>query len=140
MQANRLARSGDWEGLSELDSRLALWPEGSLFYPEVQRLRVSWRLAGRTPAEAEEVIQIIDPLIIMGGSVSDLVNRAEAAAAAGRVDYAWATLERILQRVRGSNRPRVILMQSLQLARRLPEREGSARTRQVLESYGKSSR
>ena len=140
VQANRLARAGDWEGLSELDSRLALWPEGSLFYPEVQRLRVSWRLAGRTPAEAEEVIQIIDPLIIMGGSVSDLVNRAEAAAAAGRVDYAWATLERILQRVRGSNRPRVILMRSLQLARRLPEREGSARTRQVLESYGKSSR
>lgn len=140
VRANRLALAGDWEALSELDSRLAAWPAGSFFYPEVQRLRISWRMAGRTPAEAEEVIQIIDPLIISGGSVTDLMNRAEASAAAGRVDYAWATLERILQRIRAANRPRVILMRSLELARRLPEREGSEKTRALLEGYVKSFR
>ncbi|MEE3325883.1 MAG: hypothetical protein VX252_00940 [Myxococcota bacterium] len=140
VRANRLARAADWDALSELDSQLALWPRGALFYPEVQRLRVSWRVQDRTPARAEEAIQILDPLIVMGGSVNDLMNRAEAAAAAGRVDYAWATLDRILQRIRAASRPRVTLRRALDLARRLPAREGSAKTRAVLESFARQSR
>ncbi|MCH2184662.1 hypothetical protein MK280_02200, partial [Myxococcota bacterium] len=80
VQARRLLKEGNWGALSAIDSELALWPRGTLVYPEVQRIRIAWRMADGTPARAEEVIEIIDPLIIAGGTVSDLLLRAEAAA------------------------------------------------------------
>ena len=132
VRANRLAQAGDWETLSTLDSQLALWPSGALFYPETQRLRILWRMADRTPVRSEEALAILDPLIMMGGPLQDLMNRAEIAASAGRVDYAWATLDRVLQRIRVAKQPRLILRRAVALSRILPEREGSERVRATL--------
>ena len=129
----------DWEALSEVDAELASWPRGSLFYPEVQRMRITWRMDDGTPARAEEALQLIDPLIIFGGTLSDLLLRAEASAAAGRVDYAWATLERFAQRLSAGGRQPVLIRRALALSRLLPDREGSSGIRFALERYARST-
>ena len=139
VRGTRLVSDKNWEALSELDSELALWPRGSLLYPEVQRMRIVWRVADGTPERAEEVLEIIDPLIIMGARLSDVLQRAEVSAAAGRVDYAWASLERFTQRLAAGGRQVALARRGLALARLLPEREGSAQVRSTLERYARST-
>ena len=75
--------------------------------------------------EAAEALELIDQLIAMGSPESDLWLRASAAARAGRVDAAWASLNSLAMAMARSSNPSGLARRGLFLAERLPPRSGS---------------
>ncbi|MFP6638851.1 MAG: fused MFS/spermidine synthase [Myxococcota bacterium] len=125
IRARRYARARDWDRLRELDTELARWPTGGLFFPEVQRLRIRWRSQEPGPVYAAEVLELIDPLIALGGPDEDLLVRALASARAGRIDSAWASLHSLSVATGKRSNSRALAQASLALGRKLPPRRGS---------------
>lgn len=118
-------RRGDAASVSELEPGLASVGTEDILYEEAVRLRVAWRIAVADPAKAAEALRLIDWMIPRGARTSDYVARVEAAAAAGEVDVAWATLARVRGKLRAQGANADLLDRAIAVARVLPERPGS---------------
>ena len=111
--------------LAEFEDPLASIAPDDMLFEEATRMRVEWRVASGDAERAEEARRLIDLLLARGARPEDYVLRAEAAAAAGKPDQAWATLARArapLQRVAAD---RALIDRARAVSRALPERVGS---------------
>ncbi len=128
--ASAASGAGNWAEVEALDSELALWKPGSLFYPESTRMRMHWRLAKGDAAAVREVIELSNPLLSRAGRVGDYVSRARAAHRLGNDPEAWVTLGRMLLNAHRDATPgRVIAFRAaLVLALKLEPESGSQAT------------
>ena len=118
-------RSEGAVGLSGFEGPLASIQPDDMLFEEATRMRVAWRIASGEAERAEEARRLIDLLLARGARPEDYVLRAEAAAAAGKPDQAWATLARArapLQRVAAD---RALIARARAVSNALPARVGS---------------
>ncbi|MAI80355.1 MAG: hypothetical protein CL917_15510 [Deltaproteobacteria bacterium] len=140
VKARRLADEANWESVRELDGELADWGPGSLYYTDALRLRIGWRFDLAMPERADETLDMVDTLIVMGSSASDLWIRAQVAAQAGKNDYAWASLERLISRMNTLPKASGLSRRILVFAQALPPAEGSEKVLNHLKARIKRSR
>ncbi|MCS5635139.1 MAG: fused MFS/spermidine synthase [Myxococcota bacterium] len=135
-----LAATRDWEQVRALDSLLAEVEPGTLAFPEAARLRARWRLDSGDPALAWEALTVLDVLITRDRDAADLLLRARAAAAAGRTEYAWASLSRLLRRLPSDSRRRQLAGGGLEFAASLERDEHAPRILRRLRAYSADRR
>lgn len=111
----------DWDGLATMDDALAEIEPGDPLYEVAAHLRGSWRMTPGRTERAEEAIALLDVRLANWYRVGVQIERARAAALAGRSGEAWATLDAALGRLpRGPARSK-LLARILALARELPD-------------------
>ena len=72
-----------WDALRRLEGDFERVPPSHPAFAAVSRLRVAWRLAEGSKQRAEEALGVLDEILPLGGTLDDLLDRAEAAALAG---------------------------------------------------------
>ena len=125
VQAWLRARSNSGPDVSEFEESLAAIDANNMLFEEATRMRVGWRIASGDSARAEEARELVDLLLARGARPEDYVLRAEAAAAAGKPDQAWATLARARAPLRRAKGQSGLVDRARAVARSLPGRTGS---------------
>jgi hypothetical protein len=118
------SQRGDREIARANDALLAQWQPGELLYPQAAELRARWRLELGGPAEFDEAMAIIDPLLETVTLPRLLLLRAEVAARQGHRDVAWLSLQALGEQ--GRSAPPAVVQRGLTLAQGLgppPSRE-----------------
>ena len=119
-------RAGEAADLIAFEPELSTLGPDQILYEEAIRMRADWRVASADPERAEEALILIDQLIARGARAEDYVARAEASAAAGAPDQAWATLSRARPHLKRAKKDRPLVERATALARSLPDRPGTA--------------
>ncbi|HKJ25110.1 MAG TPA: fused MFS/spermidine synthase [Myxococcota bacterium] len=128
----RLA-AGNPGAIRPLEADLAAWAPGDLLRPDALRLRVAWRVAGKDAHDAAEALAMNTQVLEVGGAPPDFLDRAAAAQAAGRPDFAWGALEVLAERVSGP-RTAELARGGLAIAATLPPHERGDAIRAALEA------
>ena len=119
-------QAGEEAGLIAFEPELSTIGPDHILYEEAIRMRAGWRVASTNPERASEALILIDQLIARGARAEDYVTRAEASAAAGAPDQAWATLSRARAHLKRAKQDRPLVERATALARSLPDRPGTA--------------
>lgn len=119
----RLRADGALDGIGALEPELAEWKPGELLYEEALRLRIAWRIARGDPEHAAEALALGTALLALARTPPDYLQRAQAAAGAGRPNLAWGALEELARR--GGGDPGALVTVALPLALALPAHERS---------------
>jgi tetratricopeptide (TPR) repeat protein len=125
----------DWKAVAGYEEALAGWEAGSLLHSEAVRMRVGWRLDTGDPQHARDALALLDQLIPRHKGIANLLLRAEASAGAGLDDFGWASLDRVLTRLK--SRPpgsRAYAIRALNSSRRLDNIAGAQRIIRGLEA------
>jgi spermidine synthase len=88
-------------------------------YLDAAGLRVAWRMADRSRERAGEALAILDEMLPLGGSASDLLTRAVAAARAGYPAGTRASLAEFTRKV--SHRDAAAIRDAIAALDRLPD-------------------
>ena len=121
-RAREQAEREHWGALAQLDSALAQIEAGELLYDEALRLRALWRVQGNDRQRNEEAIALIDEQLAYSSKGGTQLERARAAAGAGRITEAWVTLDQALGKLMAAPRRHTEeLAEARLLARELPD-------------------
>jgi hypothetical protein len=125
----------DWKAVAGYEEALADWEAGSLLHSEAVRMRVGWRLDTGDPQHARDALALLDQLIPRHKGIANLLLRAEASAGAGLDDFGWASLDRVLTRLKSRPpRSRAYAIRALNSSRRLDNIAGAQRIIRGLEA------
>jgi hypothetical protein len=119
IQGWRLADSGNWSAVAELDAELDRIEVGEPLFEMATRLRITWRLNTRDPVAALEALSLADILLLRSWSPSDELLRARAAIGADLPLAARASLLRVAQRSTTNPRGRALAGRALEIAQDL---------------------
>ncbi|MCH2187219.1 fused MFS/spermidine synthase, partial [Myxococcota bacterium] len=134
-RAQEQAERQHWNALAQLDSELAQIAAGELLYGEALRLRALWRVEGSDRQKNEEAIALIDERLAYSSKGGAQLERARAAAGAGRTTEAWVTLDQALGKLMAAPRRHAEeLSKARLLARELPDDPEAERVRERLSS------
>jgi hypothetical protein len=109
-----------WDELRQLeDDFLSVAPQHPAF-AATARLRVAWRLADGSRQRAAEALVILDGVLPLGGSVGDLVTRAEAAGRAGYPVGVSSSILELTRKVGSQDAHATIIRGAIAMLRELP--------------------
>jgi hypothetical protein len=126
--------AGDPAAVRALEADLAAWEPGELLWEDALRLRLAWRVASGDPRLAAEALELSTRVLRASPAPPDLVERAAAARAAGRPDFAWGALDVLAEWLRGPRRPD-LARAALAIADALPPDERAEGVRAALEAH-----
>jgi tetratricopeptide (TPR) repeat protein len=129
-----LEREGRWDELRALDERLAVTPPHDPSFAASTRLRVSWRLVDGDTALAAEALELVDGMLLVGGTPTDMLLRARAAAGAGYHEGAISSVSRLVGVLDRAAKHRSLARHALRVLRELPRNATTDRRRQQLVS------
>jgi spermidine synthase len=129
-----LEREGRWEELRALDERLAVTHPHDPSFAASTRLRASWRLVDGDTALAAEALELVDGMLLVGGTPTDMLLRARAAASAGYDDGAIASVSRLVGILDRTAKHRSLARHALRVLSELPRNATTDRRRQQLVS------
>jgi tetratricopeptide (TPR) repeat protein len=109
-----------WVELRGMEARLSAIPANDPSFPPAGRLRCAWRLADGDPELAAEALQILDGIISHTRSLDDLTLRARAAAQAGYLAGALASIAELNRLAGNTNAHRSSLREALDVVLELP--------------------
>jgi tetratricopeptide (TPR) repeat protein len=127
-----LEREEGWDELRTLDERLAETSPHDPSFAASTRLRAAWRLADGGEELAAEALALVDGMLLVGGTPTDLLLRARAAASAGYDAGAIASVSRLVGLLDRLPRRRSITRDALRVLNELPPNATTANRRRQL--------
>ncbi|MEM7411794.1 MAG: fused MFS/spermidine synthase [Myxococcota bacterium] len=107
-----------WEAVRDLDTSLALWKPGDVWYPEAAELRVRWRIEIGDADDHAEALRLLDRRLQRRYESRSLLMRARLGYELGRQRLGWYSLDALADKLGGRPNAR-LATPALRLARLL---------------------
>lgn len=123
-----------WDALRRLDDDFRSVAPWQPTFPATARLRAAWRLAEASKDRAEEALSILDEVLPLAGSLSDLVTRAKAAGLAGHGAGVTSTVLELVRKIGSRDAHQPIIRHAIVTLREVPPKVLPRETRRRLAS------